>query len=187
MVQKYKPPTNPHKEKANQLCAEVEKRRAEINRNWGEHRFFHLLDADLMNRLRMMRNKYERSRVTSNYLMLVNHAEAMLRGYEVCEANAIERGHKELDGHIWSYYYERTDTRFLVVLDDCYYAKAVAMSRNEKPEPMVLSMIEILRLIPDDNWIFTLNVKKEFPGAEVVEPTSEKEIKSMGPVSSFPV
>ena len=115
----------------------------------------------------------------------LQNAEGMLRGLDTCEKNAKDRGHTELDGYIWSYYYKRNDTKFLIVCDDAYFAKAVAMSRNEKPEPVVVSLVEIFRLIPRDNWIFILNMKKEFPGSEVIEPTPQEEIDNMGPVSSF--
>ena len=186
-TKKYTPPKNPHKERANQLCADVVKRKAEINMNWGEPRFPNLIDVDLKNRLEIMENKFNECRASVNYPVIIQNAEGMLRGLDTCEKNAKDRGHTELDGYIWSYYYKRNDTKFLIVCDDAYFAKAVAMSRNEKPEPVVVSLVEIFRLIPRDNWIFILNMKKEFPGSEVIEPTPQEEIDNMGPVSSFSV
>jgi len=186
-TKKYTPPKNPHKERANQLCADVEQRKAEINMNWGEHRFPNLIDTDLKNRLEIMQNKFDASKVGINYLMIIQNAEGMLRGLNKCELNAKQLGHIELNGDIWSYYYRRTDTKFLIVKDDYYYKKAVAMARNEKPEPVVVSIVELMRLIPKDNWVFIYKMKKAFPGSEVIEPTTQEEIDDMGPVSSFSV
>ena len=185
-TKKYTPPKNPHKERANQLCADVVKRKAEINMNWGEYRFPNLIDGDLKNRLEIMENKFNECRAGVNYLTIIQNAEGMLRGLDKCEQNAKDRGHIELDGYIWSFYYKRTDTKFLIVCDDAYYAKAVAMSRNENPEPVVISLIEIFRLIPPDHWVFMMKIKKEL-GGRVIEPTSQEEIDNMGPVSSFTV
>ena len=59
------------------------------------------------------------------------------------------------------------------------------MARNEKPEPVVVSIVELMRLIPKDNWVFIYKMKKAFPGSEVIERTTQEEIDDMGPVSSF--
>tara|TARA_R100001244_G_scaffold122612_1_gene92253 strand:- start:164 stop:730 length:567 start_codon:yes stop_codon:yes gene_type:complete len=182
---KYKPPKNPVKDRAMQLCAEVEKRRAEISMRWGETRFNCLLDNDLKNRLIVMRNKFESVKAGVNYLATIEMSEGMLRGYDQCEDNAKQRGHQELNGDIWSYHYKRTDTRFLLVKDDHFYKKAVAMAKNESPPPVVMSLVELLRLIPVDNWVFINNIKAKFPGSEVIEPTTDKDIESQGPISSF--
>ena len=168
-TKKYTPPKNPHKERANQLCADVVKRKAEINMNWGEYRFPNLIDGDLKKRLEIMENKFNECRAGVNYLTIIQNAEGMLRGLDKCEQNAKDRGHTELDG-----------------CDDSHYAKAVAMSRNENPEPVVISLIEIFRLIPPDHWVFMMKIKKEL-GGRVIEPTSQEEIDNMGPVSSFTV
>ena len=182
---KYKPPKNPTRDRAMQLCADVEKRRADISMNWGETRFNCLLDDDLKNRLIVMRNKFEAVKAGVNYLATIEMAEGMLRGYEKCEDNAKQRGHQELNGDIWSYHYKRTDTRFLLVKDDHFYRKAVAMAKNESPPPVVMSLVEILRLIPADNWVFINTIKAEFPGSEVIEPTTQQDIDDQGPISSF--
>ena len=59
------------------------------------------------------------------------------------------------------------------------------MAKNESPPPVVMSLVEILRLIPADNWVFINTIKAEFPGSEVIEPTTQQDIDDQGPISSF--
>ncbi len=182
---KYTPPKNPAKDKAYDLLAKVEQRKGEIDTNWGKDRFLNLIDPDLKDRLKIMSNKYEISKATTNYMAVINNCEGMLRGLDLCEENAKKRGHKELNGQVWSYYFKRNDTKFLIVKDDHYYPKAVAMSRNEDPQPVVISILELMTLIPQDNWTFVKNIKKEIPGSEVINPTTDEDIDNAPPITSF--
>ena len=39
-------------------------------------------------------------------------------------------------------------------------------------------MKELLKLIPKDSFVFTDAIKSNFPGAEVIEPTTEEDVKN---------
>tara|TARA_B100000427_G_scaffold329384_2_gene345344 strand:+ start:68 stop:637 length:570 start_codon:yes stop_codon:yes gene_type:complete len=184
---KYQRPKDPVRDEAMELMAEVEKRRSEIGIKWGEHRFKNLIDPDLRNRLKMMINKYEKVKAGIRYFQTVEMAKGMLRGLDQCEANAIKRGHKELTGDVWSYYDERTNTEFLLVKDDAYYPKALAMSKKEDPQPVVCSLVELLRLVPDDNWIFVHKLKEQIPGSKVIEPLTDEDMKNLPLITSFDI
>ena len=59
------------------------------------------------------------------------------------------------------------------------------MSRNEDPQPVVISILELMTLIPQDNWTFVKNIKKEIPGSEVINPTTDEDIDNAPPITSF--
>ena len=185
--QKYKPPKNPQKDEAMELVAQVEKKKSEIGVKWGEHRFLNLLDPDLKNRMEIMTNKYKTVKAGINYYSTAEMARGMLRGYEVCEQNVIDRGHEELNGEIWSYFYKRANTEFLLVKDDAFYPKAVAMAGKEDPPPVVCSLVELMRLIPQDNWIFIHKLKKEIPGSKVIEPLTKEDKDNYPLITSFDI
>jgi hypothetical protein len=180
---KYTPPKNPTKDKAMGLLAEVEKRRSEINLRWGEDRFKDLVDPDLRSRYRQMLDKFSAVKAGINYLAVNTMAEGMLRAYDKCEQNIRERGHKELNGEIWSFTWK--EIRFLVVKDKAFFAKAVAMSKKENCIDSVWHIEELLKLIPDDSFIYTDVIKRTLPGSEVIDPVTNEEIDSVGPISPF--
>lgn len=182
---KYTPPDIPHKEEAYNLIAEVERKRADIDLRWGIKRFPYLVDPDLRERLRQMTDKYNDCKTGVNYLAMKTMAEGMLRGFDKCEASARKRGHLELDGQIWSFTYKKTGTQFLIVRDDEYYAKATVMAQNESPPPVVMSLLELMILIPKDSWLFAEESHKAFPGAKIIEPTNQQSIDDYGPISSI--
>ena len=165
------------------LLAEVEKRRSEINLRWGEDRFKDLVDPDLRSRYRQMLGMFLNVKAGVNYFAVINKAEGMLRAYDKCEQNIRERGHKELNGEIWSFTWK--DIKFLVVKDRAFFAKAVAMSRNENCTDSVWHIEELLKLIPDDSFIYTDVIKRTLPGSEVIDPVTNEEIDSVGPISPF--
>ena len=180
---KYTPPKNPTKDKAMGLLAQVEKRRSEINLRWGEDRFKDLIDPELRSRYTQMRNKFLSVKAGVNYLSVSTMAEGMLRAYDKCEDNIRSRGHEELNGEVWAYTWK--DIKFLVVKDRAFFAKAVAMSRNENCTDSVWHIEELMKLIPDDSFIYTDVIKKEFPGSEVIEPVTNEDIKKVGPITPF--
>ena len=180
---KYTPPKNPTKDKAMDLLAQVEKRRSEINLRWGEDRFKDLVDPELRSRYTEMRNKFLAVKAGVNYLSVSTMAEGMLRAYDKCEENIRSRGHEELNGEVWAYTWK--DIKFLVVKDRAFFAKAVAMSRKENCTDSVWHIEELMKLIPDDSFIYTDVIKKEFPGSEVIEPVTNEDIKKVGPITPF--
>lgn len=182
-LKKYKAPKNPQKEKADLLLAEVEKRRAEISLKWGEERFVTLLDPDLRERYRQMCDKFANVKAGINYVSIQAMAEGMLRAYDKCEENIKKNGHEELTGDVWSFDYDGIP--FLIVKDKAFMPKALAMAKKEGCVDSMWHIKELLKLIPKESFVFTDLVKKEFPGAEVIEPTTEEDIKNVGPITPF--
>jgi hypothetical protein len=183
MNKTYKPPKNPQKDRSNILLAEVEKRRSEISLRWGEERFTDLIDPQLRERYIEMCNKFNAVKASTKYVSIQTMAEGMLRAYDKCEENIRQRGHDELNGEIWAFTYE--GIRFLVVKDKAYMPRALAMSKKEGCTDSMWHIKELLKLIPKDSFVFTDAIKSNFPGAEVIEPTTEEDVKNVGPITPF--
>ena len=182
-MKKYKPPKNPQQDKANVLLAKVEKRRSEISMRWGEERFTDLIDPDLRSRFIEMTNKFNAVKASTKYLSIETMAEGMLRAYDKCEENIRTRGHEELTGEIWVF--EFRGIRFMVVKDKAFMPRALAMAKKEDCLDSMWHIQELLNLIPEDSFIFTDAIKRDFPGAEVVEPTTTEDVKNVGPITPF--
>ena len=105
-----------------------------------------------------MLDKFSAVKAGINYLAVNTMAEGMLRAYDKCEQNIRERGHKELNGEIWSFTWK--EIRFLVVKDKAFFAKAVAMSKKENCIDSVWHIEELLKLIPNDSFICKGNAVK---------------------------
>ena len=183
MNKTYKPPKDPQKDRSNNLLAEVEKRRSEISMRWGEERFIDLIDPDLRSRFIEMTDKFDAVKNSTKYLSIQTMAEGMLRAYNKCEENIRTRGHEELNGEIWVF--EFRGIRFMVVKDKAYMPRALAMAKKEDCLDSMWHIQELLALIPEDSFIFTDAIKRNFPGAEVVEPTTTEDIKNVGPITPF--
>lgn len=171
------------KEKALDLIATVERHRSAFYDKWGKDRFLHLLDPDLKSRYLEMQNKYSAVIKGSNYLSIITMAEGMMRAFRICDENITKRGHEHLDSAIWDVTYE--GNQYLIVKDPEYYQKAVRMAKKDKTTRTVWHVKELLKLIPEDSFIFTDAIKRNFPGAEVLEPTTTEDIKNVGPITPF--
>jgi hypothetical protein len=59
------------------------------------------------------------------------------------------------------------------------------MSKKENCIDSVWHIEELLKLIPDDSFIYTDVIKRTLPGSEVIDPVTNEEIDSVGPISPF--
>lgn len=154
------------KEQALDLIATVTKRQHAFYERWGKDRFLKLLDPEYKHRFLQMQNKYMSVEKSNKYLSVVTMAEGMLRAYDKCEENIINRGHEELNSDIWDVTYN--GKQYLIVKDKRYYKRATDMAAKDNSTHIVWHIEELFKLLPSDSFKLVDALKTEFVGAELI-------------------
>tara|TARA_R100000664_G_scaffold11765_1_gene18999 strand:- start:1069 stop:1554 length:486 start_codon:yes stop_codon:yes gene_type:complete len=158
---------NNPKDKSYSVVSLVRRKEDEIYKKWGEDRFVSLLDPDVRNRFIQMKNKYNAVIKGTNYLSITTMAEGMLRAFDVCEQNVIDRGHEPLGDDIWEFKHD--GQCFLLVKDKRSMPLAVDMAKKNNDRECVWYLEEFLKLIPSDAFDFINKIKQDIPGSEVMK------------------
>ena len=138
----------------------VDKVARDIEQRWGIGKLEKLCDPALATRFEQARQNLNYALRMENITEVVAKSQDLIRGWKIIEKKVLEAGHKPKCEKVWHMVNDEGKKYAFVndISDHVYFDKDIT----------VVSMEEVLRIVDDYHKDIYGEVKKHFPGAEIV-------------------